>query len=117
MSGIAMVLFCNYIGSTKGVHGVKENDEKGAAGIAGETPKGAKRKDRRGKRVREPAAPDVEDTDDKDTRRIKLIQVKVASNLKRRAVRRAKMLDMGLSEYIRFLLYCDIHGFTPKGNE
>jgi hypothetical protein len=52
--------------------------------------------------------------DESDTRRTRLVQVKVSAGLRNKAIRRAKDLDMGLSEYIRFLLYCDIHGFTVR---
>lgn len=59
---------------------------------------------------------DAEETgaDENDTRRTRLVQVKVSAGLRNKAIRRAKDLDMGLSEYIRFLLYCDIHGFTVR---
>lgn len=48
----------------------------------------------------------------KKAKRTNLIQIKVAPNLKDRAEQRAACLDMGLSEYVRFLLYCDIHGYS-----
>ena len=59
---------------------------------------------------------DAEETsaDENDTRRTRLVQVKVSAGLRNRAIRRAKDLDMGLSEYLRFLLYCDIHGFAVR---
>jgi len=43
-------------------------------------------------------------------RRTHLIQIKVMPGLKKKALKRAKSLDMDLSEYIRFLLARDIHG-------
>ena len=50
----------------------------------------------------------------KSLRRTTLVQAKVSSGLKKRALIRARELDMGLSEYIRFLMYCDIHGYAPR---
>lgn len=52
----------------------------------------------------------------KKARRTDVIQIKVAPNLRNRAEQRAASLDMGLSEYIRFLLFCDIHGYAQTGD-
>jgi hypothetical protein len=59
----------------------------------------------------ETAEDDASDWENGKPKRTELLQVKVMPRLKKRAEKRARSLDMDLSEYLRFLLARDLHGF------